>query len=146
MQTKLIHNSDGQRTFALIMAPEDEVMTSIIDFARRERVNGASITGIGAFRDAVLQYFDWEEKVYNDIPVTEQVEVAALVGDIGEDEEGRPAVHIHLVLGRRDGSAIAGHLKSARVRPTLELVVTETPSHLRRRRDPGTGLSLIVLR
>jgi len=31
------------------------------------------------------------------------------------------------------------------VRPTLELVVTETPAHLRRLRDAETGLNLIAL-
>jgi predicted DNA-binding protein with PD1-like motif len=77
--------------------------------------------------------------------VKEQVEVAALVGDIGIDEAGAPALHIHLVLGKRDGSAIAGHLAEGHVRPTLEVIITESPAHLRRRRDAETGLNLISL-
>jgi predicted DNA-binding protein with PD1-like motif len=77
--------------------------------------------------------------------VNEQVEVAALVGDIGVDEAGAPALHIHLVLGKRDGSAIAGHLVKGHVRPTLEVIITESPVHLRRRRDAETGLNLISL-
>ncbi|MFQ8434101.1 PCC domain-containing protein [Amaricoccus sp. W119] len=56
---------------------------------------------------------------------------------------GAPAPHVHVVLGRRDGSALAGHLKSGEVRPTLEIIVTETPSHLRRTYDATTGLTLI---
>jgi hypothetical protein len=31
------------------------------------------------------------------------------------------------------------------VRPTLELVVTESPAHLHKRKDPTTGLALIDL-
>ncbi len=30
-------------------------------------------------------------------------------------------------------------------RPTLEVIVTETPAHLQRREDPETGLALIDL-
>ena len=145
MQTKLIHQSDGQRTFVLVLARGEEAMTELTAFAREQEVTGAAITGLGAFEEAVLRYFDWEARDYIDIPVMEQVEVAALVGDIGEGPQGEPAVHVHLVLGRRDGSAMAGHLKSGRVRPTLELTVVESPAHLCRRRDPEVGLNLIRL-
>lgn len=145
MQARQIHSSGGQRTFAVVMDIGDEAMEQVGRFVARERIAGAQITGIGAFEQAVLRYFDWEAKQYRDIPVDEQVEVASLIGDIGEDEEGRPAVHIHLVIGRRDGSALAGHLKSGRVRPTLELIVTESPVHLCRRHDAETGLNLIEL-
>jgi predicted DNA-binding protein with PD1-like motif len=48
-----------------------------------------------------------------------------------------------VVLGRRDGSARGGHLLSAKVRPTLEVILTESPSYLRRAHDPASGLALI---
>ena len=146
MQQKLIHEADGRRTYALILDTGDEAMDQIARFARREQVTAAQISGIGAFEQAVLRYFDWDKKEYQDLPVSEQVEVASLLGDIGEDaEKGGPAVHVHLVVGRRDGSALAGHLKTGQVRPTLELIVTEVPSHLCRRKDPQSGVNLIKL-
>jgi predicted DNA-binding protein with PD1-like motif len=143
MMTKLLDDQDGLKTYAVILETGDEVMACLERFARAERVDGARLSGIGAFRKAVLAWFDWEAKEYRDIPVDEQVEVASLNGDIGVDEAGAPALHVHLVLGRRDGSALAGHLKSAEVRPTLEVLVTETPSRLRRVKDAATGLALI---
>jgi predicted DNA-binding protein with PD1-like motif len=145
MRTKLLHEAEGQRTFAAILETGDEVMGCLQDLARREGLSGAQITGIGAFREAVISYFDWEAKDYAEIPVREQVEVASLLGDIGMDDEGAPALHIHLVLGRRDGGALAGHLVRGTVRPTLELVITESPEHLCRRKDPESGLNLIRL-
>jgi predicted DNA-binding protein with PD1-like motif len=145
MQVRQIHASGDQRTYAVIMDSGDEAMAQVCSFATSEGITGAQVTGIGAFEKAVLRYFDWQAKEYRDIPVDEQVEVASLIGDIGEDEHGRPAVHIHLVLGRRDGSALAGHLKTGHVRPTLELIVTESPAHLCRRKDAETGLNLIRL-
>ena len=88
-------------------------------------------------------YFDWATKEYEEIPVNEQVEVAALLGDIALDQKGEPTLHMHVVLGKRDGSAIAGHLAKGHVRPTLEVVITELPGHLRRKHDPQSGLALI---
>lgn len=50
------------------------------------------------------------------IAVQEQVLVLALLGDIAL-QDGKPKLHAHVVLGRRDASALGGHLRSARVRP-----------------------------
>jgi hypothetical protein len=93
-----------------------------------------------------LLYFDWDKKDYKKIWVNEQVEVASLIGDIALDPQGKPAVHIHLVVGKSDGSAMAGHLGEAQVRPTLEVIVEEAPAYLQKVHDPETGLGLINVR
>lgn len=131
-----------QKTFALIFDKEDEVVREITAFARRERVTAAHFTAIGAFADAVLGYFDPAHKDYRRIPVSEQVEVLTLAGDIAV-KDGEPKVHAHVVLGRADGSTRGGHLLEAHVWPTLELILTESPAELRRRSDAETGLALI---
>lgn len=143
MIVKQLHAADGQRVFAVILETGEAVMQSLQRFAEAERLTAAQITGIGAFSEAGLRYFDWERKEYLPIPVKEQVEVASLLGDVAVSPEGKPALHVHLVLGRRDGTALAGHLAEARVRPTLELIVTESPAHLRKALDPDSGLALI---
>lgn len=143
MQSKLIHEADGQKTFAVVLMTGEEVMACLGDFARREHLTAAQFTAIGAFSEAAIAYFDWERKEYQRIPVREQVEVASLVGDVAVGPDGAPAIHAHVVLGRRDGSAMAGHLMDAHVRPTLEVILTESPAHLRKRLDPGSGLALI---
>lgn len=143
MLTKLLDDQNGLKTYALVLETGEDAMDCLARFAAEESIEGAKLSAIGAFRRAVIAYFDWEAKEYRDIPVDEQVEVAALNGDIGRDEAGAPALHAHVVLGRSDGSALAGHLKAGEVRPTLEIVVTETPGHLRRVKDAATGLSLI---
>ena len=91
-----------------------------------------------------MGYFDWEKKDYKRIPLPEQVEVLALVGDIALDQ-GKPKVHAHVVVGKADGTAHGGHLLEARVRPTLEVVLVESPQHLQRQNDPESGLALLRL-
>ena len=145
MQNKLLHRSEGQRTYAVVLETGEEVMECLRRFVVAERIGAAQLTAIGALSDLDLMYFDWQKKDYTRIPVREQVEVASLIGDIASGENGEPAIHIHLVLGRRDGSAMAGHLKSGKVRPTLELIITEAPAHLKRTHDPDSGLALISL-
>ena len=143
MDVTLIHEQGGQRTFALVLSTGEEITEQLGAFAQKERISAAQISAIGALRDVELNYFDWEEKAYKKIPVTEQVEVASLLGDIASGPDGKPALHIHIVVGRRDGTAMAGHLGKAHVRPTLEAILTESPAHLRKVHDPESGLSLI---
>jgi hypothetical protein len=90
----------------------------------------------------VLGYFDWESKQYKKIPVDEQVEVLSLLGDVAVGDQG-PTLHLHAVLGKADGSVVGGHLIEAYVRPTLEVILIQPPSYLRKRKDPETGLALI---
>ncbi|MBX6745154.1 MAG: DNA-binding protein [Acetobacteraceae bacterium] len=145
MKSRLIHSAHGQRTYAVVLEKGDEVRDCLLRFARQENLAAAQITAIGAFQRAVFRYFDWDSKQYQPIQVDEQVEVVSLNGDIALDQQGQPKLHMHAVLGRRDGMAMGGDLKEGQVRPTLEVIVTESPAHLRRVEDPETGLALIRL-
>ncbi|WP_137388548.1 PPC domain-containing DNA-binding protein [Rhodoligotrophos defluvii] len=143
MQSRILAENDGQRTYALVLETGDEVMAALQEFADRERLTAAQFSAIGAFSDAVITFFDWDKKDYIPNPVGEQVEVASLNGDVAVAPDGSRAIHIHTVLGRRDGTALAGHLAEAHVRPTLEVILTENPAHLEKRYDPESGLVLI---
>lgn len=145
MKSRLVHSAHGQRTYVVVLDTGDEVRDCLHRFAEQENLSAAQITAIGAFQRAVFRYFDWESKQYQPISVEEQVEVVSLNGDIAQDQQGQPKLHLHAVLGRRDGMAMGGDLKEGHVRPTLEVIVTESPAHLRRVEDPETGLALIRL-
>jgi predicted DNA-binding protein with PD1-like motif len=144
MEAKQIHQEHGQKTFALVFDTGEEVMEGLSGFAKENDLDAASLTAIGAFFDATLGYFDMEKKVYKEIPVEEQVEVLSLLGDIAPKEDGEPQVHAHVVLGTSEGTTRGGHLLEARVRPTLEVIVVESPEHLRRKTDEETGLPLLT--
>jgi uncharacterized protein len=142
MKSKLL-NRAPERTYAVVLASGDDPVTCLTQFARDEKLDAARLTAIGAFESAVLGFFDLDRKDYARIPIREQVEVVSLIGDIGLGPDGAPTLHAHVVVGRRDGSTCGGHLLEARVRPTLEVMLVESPAWLRRRKDPATGLALI---
>lgn len=143
MQAKLL-NQNGERTYALVFDTGDEPVSLLTRFAAEHQIAAARFTAIGAFSEAVVGYFDWQRKDYERIAVPEQVEVLALVGDVAL-AEGRPKLHAHVVLGKRDGTAHGGHLLEARVRPTLEVVLVQSPTWLARVHDPHSGLALIKM-
>jgi|ERR1700746_1457152 predicted DNA-binding protein with PD1-like motif len=143
MRSKLL-NADPSVTYAVVLDTGDEVAGELAKFVQENEVEAATVSAIGAFHDALLGYFDWQMKQYKKIAVDEQVEVLSLLGDVAVAEEG-PSLHLHAVLGKADGSVVGGHLLAAHVRPTLEVILIQPPSYLRRRRDPTTGLPLIAL-
>lgn len=135
------------RLVAVVFDPDDDPIEGLTAAAAELGLDAAHFTGIGAFRSVTVGWFDLAIRDYRRIEVDEQVEVLSLAGDITTAgvETVEPKVHAHVVLGRSDGSAVGGHLLSGRVRPTLEIVITETPAALRRRADVTTGLALIDL-
>jgi uncharacterized protein len=142
MKAVLLHENEGLRTFALVLATGDEAMAALVAFANERHLKATQFTAIGAFSRVVVAYFDWTTKSYRNIPIGDQVEVLSLVGDVSV-EDGKPKVHAHVVVGKADATAHGGHLIEGHVRPTLEIVLTETPRHLQRRFDPVSGLALI---
>ena len=143
MRAKLMR--DGrERVFALVFDVDDEAMGTLAAFAEDAEISGARFTAIGAFREAVIAFFDWDSRSYEEIPVDEPVEVAAMTGNVAR-KDGAVKVHAHVVLGRRDGSALAGHLVSGRVRPTLEMMFVEERANLVREIDEESTLPLLDL-
>lgn len=143
MRYKVLDASQ-KTTYALVFESGDDAMKILKTFAAEHKLKASRFTAIGAFSEAMLGYFDFSIKDYKKIPVNEQVEVLSLLGDValyGDD----PTVHAHVVLGKSDGAAIGGHLLSAKVHPTLEVILEETPSYLQKRMDKETGLPLIVI-
>lgn len=131
------------KTFILIFETGDELANGLKQFAQQQNLAGSSFKAIGAFSAVKLGWFNWETKKYEtSVDLNEQVELLSLIGDVAL-KDGKPQVHAHAVIGKRDGTAHGGHLLEATVRPTCELVLTESPEHLQKQVDPEVGIALI---
>ena len=144
MRSKSIKEG-SERVFVLILDQGEEAFKAITDFANQERIDGASVTAIGAFSEAKVGWFDIAAKKYKPIAVNEQCEVLSLIGDIAKGDDGNASLHLHAVLGLQDGSLRGGHFLSGFVQPTLEVVITETVAHLRRKKNADIGIALISI-
>ena len=145
MKSKLLTQANGAKMHIVVLDPGEEAFSAIGEFAKRENISAASISAVGAFRRAKVGWFDFASKKYLPIEIDQQCEVLSVLGDIAVDDKGKPSVHVHAVLGVRDGSTRGGHLLEAIVNPTLELTITETPVQLRRTSRPELGIALIDL-
>lgn len=144
MNAKLLHEENGLKTYILVFDKGDDVRTTLLEFANTNRFADAHLTAIGAFSEVTLGFFDRQQKTYKKIPVKEQVEVLSFSGNIAQ-QDGKPKLHAHIVIGKADGTTRGGHFLGGRVWPTLEMILSELPVHLRRTRDEDSGLALINL-
>ena len=127
MKSIELHEDNGLHTYLLVMETGDEGFGEITSFAQSQGITAASLTAIGACRRVKLGYFDPEISSYRSREFNEQLEIASCIGDIAVDD-GKPALHAHIVLGRHDFSALAGHLEEIELFPTMEVVITEVPA------------------
>jgi hypothetical protein len=144
VQSKLLVDTGQEKSWVVIFENGEEAMAGLLEFARRESITAAHFTAIGAFSRAVLGYFDWQTRQYNRIKVDEQVEVVTLMGDIAL-EDAKPKIHAHSSLAKQTGNVVGGHLMEGHVRPTLEIILNQSPKHLERKFDEGSGIALIRL-
>src|SRR5690242_10688466 len=98
MKSKLVAQSAGERTFVVVLDAEEEAFSTIARFAAKEGLTGASLTALGAFARATVGWFDFGAKAYRKIPVQEQCEVLSAIGDIALGDDGKPSLHMHVVL------------------------------------------------
>lgn len=145
MKARLATGSADERIHIIVLDSGEEAFAMLTEFAKTLAIPAASLTAIGAFAEATVGWFDFDRKTYKKIAVQEQCEVLSAIGDVAVGDDGQPSLHVHVVLGLSDGSTRGGHLLSATVRPTLEVVMTETPALLRRTKRPELGIALIDL-
>ena len=143
MHHKLI--DEKPKTFVLVLETNDELAQTLTEFASEQKLASASFKAIGALSSVRLGWLNWATKQYEpSVSLDEQVELVSLIGDIAL-KDGEPQVHAHAVVGKRDGTAHGGHLLEAKVRPTCEVILTESPKHLQKQVDREAGIALIKL-
>jgi uncharacterized protein len=134
---------ESPKTFILVFKTGDELADGLLQFVKDQKLSAASFKAVGALSSVRLGWFSWETKRYEpSVTLDEQVELLSLIGDVAL-KDGEPVVHAHAVIGKKDGTAHGGHLLKARIRPTCEVVLTESPTSLQKFLDPESGLALI---
>jgi uncharacterized protein len=145
MKSKRIAADTEAQVHVIILDSGEEAFAALTSFVGEAGISAASLTAIGAFERATVGWFDIASKSYKKIEVAEQCEVLSAIGDVAVGDDGKPGLHVHVVLGLSDGSTRGGHLLAGMVRPTLEVVLTEVPAKLRRKKRADLGIALIDL-
>jgi len=132
----------GSRDLLVVLEPGDELHESVLAAAAEHGIEGGGISGIGAVDELELGFFCLPDNVYTRRVIHDELEVVALNGNLAM-KDGKPFLHAHGVFTGRDFSAVGGHVFSARVSITLEIVILAT-SRMTRLPNPQFGLTKLL--
>lgn len=126
----LDYRKDGNN-YLLVLKVGQPLIASLTAFMEKEKLPGASITGIGAVKNVEVAYYDIDAKKYKYKKFGPSMEVLALTGNLGYFE-GKPIVHSHIALADSDYAVHGGHVKEAEVSLILEIFITPTTKPITR--------------
>ena len=116
-----------------------EGLTSIV---QKENIRLGRIHAIGATTHAVVAYYDQNTKKYNPMEFSGGMEILNLTGNISI-RDGKPFVHVHIVLSDREGKSFGGHVLPGTKLFALEVFIEELEGdELVRAHEEKTGLYL----
>jgi predicted DNA-binding protein with PD1-like motif len=115
-----------ERVFAVRFGTGDEILSGLYDFVAKNKITSGTIAGIGGLAPgALVGWGDPELGAFKRIEIKDKTEIVSLIGDISTPN-GKPYVHVHMVVASADGSTKGGHLLEAHIAPVGELTVVAT--------------------
>ena len=132
-----------ENTIYLRLDRGEEIVESLRRLAEAENVKLAAVTGLGATDDFTVGAFDMEAQVFRPLTFTGAHEITSLVGSVNTMNGGHYS-HLHMSAADITGRVVGGHLKSARISATAEIVITVTDGTVDRRHDEAVGLNLFA--
>ncbi len=133
----------GDNSFVIKIPVGEEIMASLKEFMRQEKLPSASFTGIGAIEKCVIGYFDRNQKKYLHKTIDTVCEITTLMGNLGWDENDEPMIHAHITLGFPDYHIEGGHLVEGVIGVVGEIVVIPGTVRIVRKKDDQFGLMLM---
>lgn len=127
--------------YLIRLARGESIMTTLHDFCEEKGIRAGLLQGIGGVMAAEVGFYNLGKKEYEFKKLNEVLEIASLLGNVSI-VEGKPFLHIHIVLADKDQKTYGGHLKEASVAGTCEIYLVELADEVTRSTDPETGLKL----
>ena len=119
----------------------EEIMSSLKKFCENEKITLAEVKALGAVDDFNVGLFDVAEKKYHSNHFQFPAEIVSLWGTI-TTKDGEFYSHIHMSAGDKDGHVFGGHLNSAIVSATCEMIVDVSEGTVERKFSDEVGLNL----
>ncbi|HDD67510.1 MAG TPA: DNA-binding protein [Candidatus Thorarchaeota archaeon] len=128
------------------MKPGEDIIETLERIATDNGIQGGQLNLIGAVSRATLGYFDRKRGEYRTFTIEKDLEVVSCMGNLSRLADGTAVVHAHMVASDETGRCYGGHvMRGCEVSATIEVIITEFDTELRRARDEMTGLNLLSL-
>ena len=140
----MLYNRSGN-DIVLRLDPGEEVCESVLALAKKEGITCASVSAIGATDDFTVGVFDLEKKAYDLFKYNDaNYEIASLTGSLST-LKNKPYQHLHIVCAGGKGQVAAGHLVSAVISLTAEIMIHVIDLKAERVKNEAIGINQITV-
>ena len=119
----------------------EEIISSIMNILKNEKISFATVTGIGATNDFTVGTYDVTNQLYKKSNYKGVYEIVSLLGNTST-MNNEPYIHIHMSAADKNNNVVGGHLNEAYISATAEIVLNITETNVDRIKDPNTGLNI----
>lgn len=124
----------------LRLDPGDEILESVIEVAKAEKIALAEISGIGATDDFTVGVFNMETNKYDEHSFSGNHEITNLCGTLTQ-MDGLPYQHLHITCANSQGQCVGGHLLKAKISLTAEIVINKINGQINRKHNADIGIN-----
>lgn len=135
---------ENNGSFFIRLHKDESVFKALEDFCAAEKIQCGTFNGIGALKNCELGFYHLDKKEYERKVFPEEAELLSLVGNVSL-LENKPFLHIHTILGASDFSTYGGHLFSADVAVTAEIIFRPLALEIHREHEVDIGLNLLQM-
>ena len=120
----------------------EEICEQLKVICEKEDVRLASVSAIGAVGHFTVGVFNPHTKQYKANTFTGDYEIVSLLGTVTEQNSAFYS-HLHMSAGDEEGHVFGGHLNSAVVSATCEMVIDVIDGRVDRKFSQEVGLNLL---
>ena len=128
-------------TLIVRLDKNEEIVEQVRVLAEKEKICLATVEALGAVDDFTVGVFFTNEKKYYSNRFQGAYEIVSLTGTIST-MDGHFYQHLHMSAGDAKGNVKGGHLNSANVSATCEMVIRIIDGEVDRYHDEEIGLNL----
>ena len=120
----------------------EEVIQTIKKVCEDNKIKLGSLSGIGATDRATVGLFNTKSKQYQSRELIGDYEITNLSGNISTMNK-EVYLHLHITLADKNQQALGGHLSSAIISGTGEIIIEEIEGEIERAFNEEVGLNLL---
>lgn len=140
----MYYSKVSEEKFLIRLKKSEKIQESLMKFCQKMKINNGSLSAIGSIENPTLAHYRVDTKKYSEKKLKGIFEVASMTGNIGQFE-GKPLIHIHVVISDESMQSFAGHLVEGQVSATLEVILIKFATSLTKSFSEEIGLKLYNL-
>lgn len=134
------HRKFGDK-YVVRLEKGEEIVESLTRFCKENDIKLGRVTAIGAANKVTIGLFNTETKEYHSTDLTGDMEITNLAGNISR-MDGEVYLHLHITVCDEENNAYGGHLNSAVISATCEMIIDVIDGNVDRKLDEEIGLNL----